>query len=351
MTIFLTSVTAVVLISAFCSLSEASIYAVRRPYIRSLAETGSGAGRVLEGFKENMERPIAAVLVVNTAANTAGAAVAGAQASALFGPEALLWFSAAFTLTVLMVSEIFPKILGVVYNRQIARTVALPWNLAITALYPLIWVIEHMSRWVKPAGQVFAAPEEEVVQLAQISASEGSISAHEAEMVHNALRLNDLTAQDVMTPRTVVFRLPASMSVGEVKEHVDEWRYSRIPLFDPEDPDRWVGLVRSSDVLVAMAEGRLDEPLERLSSELRLVTPGTRGHVLLQQFITGRSHLFAVLDEFGGIAGVVTLEDVIESLIGLEIVDEVDEAADLREVARRRAQPVDGDRSEGEDPA
>jgi Mg2+/Co2+ transporter CorB len=106
-----------------------------------------------------VERPIAAILVVNTAANTAGAAVAGAMAASLFGPRALLWFSIAFTLTVLMASEIFPKILGVVHNRPIAHAVAVPWSLAITLLYPLIWVIEHMAKWLKPSGQVFSAPE------------------------------------------------------------------------------------------------------------------------------------------------------------------------------------------------
>lgn len=336
MTVFIVSVVAVVLVSAFCSLSESSIYAVRRPFIRSVAETGSVAAATLEDFKDNMERPIAAILIVNTAANTAGAAVAGAQASALFGQEALIWFSVLFTLTVLMVSEIFPKILGVLYNRPIALAVALPWTMGIRGLYPLIWVIEHFSRWLKPSGEVFAAPEEEVVQLAQISADEGSISTHEAEMVRNALRLNDLTAREMMTPRPVVFRLPSTMTLSEVQNHVDDWVHSRIPIYDPSDNDRWTGVVRSSDVLANLAAGRLDMTVGELARTLHVVHDTTQGHVLLQRFIQDRSHLFAVVDEFGGMAGVVTLEDVVESLIGRQIVDEVDMEADLRALARRR---------------
>jgi CBS domain containing-hemolysin-like protein len=336
MTIFVVSVVTVIVVSAVCSLSEASLYAVRRPFIRTLTESGSAAGPVLEGFKDNMERPITAIIIVNTAANTAGAAIAGAQATALFGGNVFIWFSAFFTLGVLLFSEIFPKILGVVYARPIARAVALPWKAAIAVLSPLVWLVGTVSHLLKPSGKVFAAPEEEVMQLAQISAEEGSISGHEAEMVRNVLALNDLLARDVMTPRTVVLRLPSTLTLAEANEQVEVWTHSRIPLFDPDDPDRWTGLVRAADILSGLADGRRNEPLSAIARPLPLVADTTPGHLLLNRFIAERTHLFGVLDEFGGMAGVVSLEDVVESLIGQEIVDEVDQAADMREVARRR---------------
>jgi CBS domain containing-hemolysin-like protein len=336
MAIFATTVAFVVLISAFCSISEASVYAVRRPFIRGLVDQGSVAGSALERFKDNMERPIAAILVINTAANTAGAALAGAQASALFGSQALAWFSALFTLAVLFLSEIIPKILGVVYNRGVARAVAIPWSAAITLLTPLIWVVDHISALIKPAGKVFAAPEEEVMQLAQISAAEGSISEDEAAMVRNVLALDTVDAHSIMTPRTVVSRLPSNMTVGEASEHVAESLHSRIPIYDPDDQERWTGLVRTADVLASLVAGHVDITLATLGRPLPIVSDSVPCSGLLQRFIDERTHLFGVADEFGGMAGVVSLEDVVEAIVGREIVDEVDQDPDLREVARRR---------------
>ncbi len=337
MTLLLVSVALVLLVSAFCSLSEASLYAVRRPYVRQLVERGSRAGAALDDFKRNMERPITAILVVNTIANTAGAAVAGAQAGRLWGSEGFIWFSVAFTLGVLFFSEIVPKILGVAYSRPIAKTVAIPWRMMIALLAPMMVVVVRFSKVLRPNEPALAAPEEEVVQLVQMSAEEGSILGIEAHLVRNALGLDKVTARDIMTPRTVVYRLPHDMKLRELAPAIGDWHYSRIPVFDPEDTERWTGLVRAQDVLRALAEDRFDTSLHELAGPIRFV-PGTlRGHELLERFLKERSQLFAVVDDFGGVAGVTSLEDVLESLIGAEIIDEVDEAADLQEMARTAA--------------
>jgi len=291
---------------------------------------------VLDDFKDNMERPISAILIVNTTANTAGASIAGAMAADLFGGSALVWFSVFFTFSVLIFSEIIPKIVGVVYVRPIARAVALPWNFTVRLLYPVIWVIEHVSTWIKPNQQVFSAPEEEVVQLARISADEGSISAQEAALVTNALALNEVTARDVMTPRTVVYRLPETLTLREIAGRVEGWQFSRIPIHDPEDSEQWTGVVRASDVLINLARDRFDVTLAELGRPLHFVPGAMEGHTLLNQFLAKRTHLFGVVDEFGGMAGVVTLEDVVEELIGHEIIDEVDRVVDLQEAARGR---------------
>lgn len=336
MTLFLISVTTVIVVSCFCSLSEASIYAVRRPFIRGLVESGSYAGRVLDGFKQNMERPIAAILIVNTAANTAGAAVAGAQARALFGADVLLWFTVLFTLSVLFVSEIIPKIVGVVYSRPVARSVAIPWYGAVKVLTPVVWAVEFVSNWLKPNEPVMAAPEDEVAQFARLSAEEGSILDIEANLVHNVLRLNEVSAEDIMTPRPVVFRLPENMALSEVAERVEEWHYSRIPIYAAGDAERWTGWVRTQDILSCLADDLFDMTLDDLSRPIEFVTQRTPGHELLAKLIERRTHLVGVVDDFGGVAGVVTLEDVLESLIGAEIVDEFDATVDLQELARER---------------
>ena len=183
MTLFVISVAGVLIVSAICSLSEAALYAVRMPYVRSLAEAGSLPGKLLTQFKENMERPISAILILNTAANTAGAAIAGAQAGTLFGDAALIWFSASFTLAVLLLSEILPKVLGVIYCKQVAPLVAVPLNVVIMGLYPMIWTVHALSHYLKPKQRVYSAPEEEVSQMAMLSAEEGSILPMEAELV------------------------------------------------------------------------------------------------------------------------------------------------------------------------
>ena len=175
MTLLVLSVAIVLVVSAICSLSEAALYAVRMPYVRQLEQSGSMAGRTLGGFKQNMEQPISAILIINTAANTAGAAIAGAQAMHLFGPHSLWWFSAAFTLAVLFMSEIMPKVVGVVHNRAVSRTISVPLNVIIVILYPFLFVIQHVSRLLRPKGDDRAAPEDELHHMADISAEEGSI--------------------------------------------------------------------------------------------------------------------------------------------------------------------------------
>lgn len=338
MTMFVISIAIVLAMSAFCSMSETAIYTVRRPYVMSLASTGSAAGKVLAEFKENMERPISAVLILNTAANTAGSALAGHQVESLFGESAIIWFTLAFTLAVLVVGEIVPKLLGVLYCQGIATAIAIPWKIIVGLLSPMIWVVEHMAQFLHPEEPIMTAPEEEVEQLAMMSAKEGSILPLEAQLVQNVLRLNDVKALDILTPRSVVFKLSADKTIGEVREVVKEWKQSRIPLYEGEDAENWVGLVLARDILTCLAQDQFDRTLRSLLRPLYFVPETAKGHDLLAEFLKKRSHLFGVLDEYGGIEGVVSLEDVLESLIGQEIVDEFDTAADLQEHARTRHQ-------------
>jgi CBS domain containing-hemolysin-like protein len=335
MTLFLASVVAVLVISALCSVSEAALYAVRRPYVRQISEMGDRAGTMLLSFKDNMERPISAILIVNTIANTAGAAVAGAQALHVFGESAIFWFPLAFTACVLFFSEIFPKVIGVAYNRPVARAVALPWGFGIALLYPVIWIIERLSRMIKPE-RVLSAPEEEVQQMAMISAEEGSISAYEAQLVSNVLRLDRVTTREIMTPRPVVVKLASDMTLREVSEKIKEFTHSRLPVYDADDPETWKGFVLSRDILSGLAQDQFESQVESLCLPIYFVSEKTPGHVLLKAFLKRRTHLFGVVDEYGDITGIVTLEDVIESVLGEEIVDEADLAVDMQEVAQRR---------------
>lgn len=335
MLLFVVSIAVVLTVSAFCSLSEAGLYSVRLPHIRKLVDGGSRAGRLLLKFKEDIQQPIAAILILNTVANTAGATVAGAQARELFGAHVLAGFTTLFTLGVLFFSEIVPKVVGVTFNRLVAPAVAVPLQLVVTLLYPLIWITEGITRSIRRQPQP-VAPEEEVQQFATISAEEGSILPLEAELVHNVLRLNEVRARDILTPRTVVFKLAANRTVGDVRDLVAGVPFARIPVHEEEDPDSWTGVVLLRDILRGIAQDRFSTTIGELAKPLHFVPEGMQGHSLLSTFLVQRAHLFGVVDEFGSVLGVVTLEDVLEALLGREIVDETDTTVDLQEAARRR---------------
>ena len=326
----LLTVTVVIAVWALCSLAEASLYAVRMPFIRTLEQSGSDAGRVLTNLKQNIERPISAILIVNTAVAAAGASIAGGQASAKFGAENLWLFSFVFTVMALFISEILPKIVGVAYNRSVAPRLARPLELLITVLYPIIWLIEQASATVTRRAPVAVAPEEEVQGMADLSAEEGSIMPYEAKLVRHVLDLDKVTAKQIMTPLAVVTRLPDHLRLGELDRSSTDWKFSRVPIFDASNPSLWTGYVLSRDVLGAIARDEFELRLRRLAKPLYFVGEGAQGHRLLSAFLKLRTHMFGVVSPEGEVQGIVTLEDVLESLIGAEIVDELDIVVDMR---------------------
>ncbi len=167
---------------------------------------------------------------------------------------------------------------------------------------------------------------------------------YEAELVHNVLQLDQVMTRDIMTPRPVVTKLPANLTLKEAVEQLDEWAFSRIPIYTPDDPDVWTGFILSREVLSEVAQDRFDQTLDSMQKPLFFVSEKTQGHVLLKSFLRRQTHMFGVTDEFGDITGIVTLEDVLESLIGEEIVDELDTSVDMQELARLRKREQFADR-------
>lgn len=336
MAVLVLSVTLVLFIWGVCSFTEAALYAVSMPFVRQLRRTNPDAGKLLTDFKENIERPISAVLIVNTTVAAAGSAIVGAQASVVLGDSTLWLFSLFLTFSALVFSEIIPKILGVAYTRKVSPMLAQPLRVTIVLLFPLIWMIEQIARWVKPQSPIAAAPEGEVKELAKISAEEGSIMPYEADLVRHVLNLDKVSARDIMTPITAVQRVADNLSVGEVAEQAPHWRFSRIPLFDTDDPGIWTGYVMTRSVLAAQAEDHFETKLKDLATPLFFVSAGTAGHRLLEAFLLRRTHLFGVTEPDGSVVGIVTLEDVLESVIGAEIIDESDIVADVQHLTRLR---------------
>ncbi|MCY3738271.1 MAG: hemolysin family protein [Gemmatimonadaceae bacterium] len=328
--------------SAMCSLFEAVLYSVPVGHVEAMAESGQRTGRILRSLRERVDRPISAILSLNTIANTAGAAWAGAAFVVVFDDERLWLFSAAFTLAILLFSEVIPKTAGVVYCRGLAGPVARPLLAMVWVFRPLIWLTGQVTRLIARDQGFPGVSEEELLVMARLGRKEGAIDADEAAAIENILGLKEKTVRDIMTPRTVVFSLAVSSTLGQVRDSAQSLNHTRVPVYD-SDADDVVGTVHRQDLLAAMAEGEWDRALEELMRPVDFVADALTADRLLRRLLESRQHLVMVIDEFGSLAGLVTLEDVLEEILGTEIVDEFDPAEDMRELAHRRRSQSLGD--------
>ena len=327
-------------ISALCSLFEAVLYSVPVGHIEALAESGRTSGRILKALRDRVDRPIAAILSLNTIANTAGAAIAGAAAVKVFGDDRLVWFSVFFTLAILVLSEVIPKTLGVVYARPLASPVARPLLALVWIFRPIIWFTSQLTALMTRGSAQPDVSVEEITVLAKLGLQAGTLDAGKGAVIENILSLDERDVRDIMTPRTVMSSLSASLTLGELKDShklTGVFDHSRVPVFDM-DADDVVGMVLRRDVLTAMAEDKFDRRLEEFMRPVDFIAETLSVNRLLRRLLETGQHLVLVIDEYGGLAGLVTLEDVLEEILGIEIVDEFDPAVDMRELAHRRRQ-------------
>ncbi|MBS3779665.1 MAG: HlyC/CorC family transporter [Desulfovermiculus sp.] len=337
----LTLIVAVVMalgISFLCSLTEAVLYSVNWSYIETLRQSGSKAGQRLFKLREDVDQPITAILTVNTVANTAGASVAGASAVAVFGQDSLLYFSIIFTILVLLISEIIPKTIGVMFNRGIAVFLASPLYVLVVILKPVIKAISLLVSFIHRKKQSPEHSEEDLLALASLTRRSGVLKRFEELSIQNILALDTKTVRQVMTPRTVVFSMPSHYSVSTAWDSQHLWPHSRVPIYDNDDPEDIVGIVYRREVLQALAQDQHEQKLSKLMKPVHFVLETMTLDRVLVTFLESRQHLAVVLDEYGGVAGVITLEDILEEILGNEIMDETDQVADMRELARRKRQ-------------
>lgn len=334
------SVVFAVVVSAFCSMSEAALYAVPWSQIERLRKKGKPSGQLLFQLRSNVEKPITAILTMNTVANTAGAAVAGAFAVNVFGAEHLWIFTAGFTVLILALGEVIPKTIGVAYCRTMAPALSAPIQIMVRALGPIIWVGGRLARLVRPRRNEPLSSEEDLRAVVSLTRREGVIQPIEEIFIKNVLSLDHKTVSDIMTPRVVVFSLPADMTVEQAKKSKAVWPHSRIPVYADDDPENIVGIVYRRQVLEALANDQDEVRVGDLMKPVRFVPETMTLDRALLTFLESRMHLFVVLDEYGGICGVVTLEDVLEEILGKEIVDETDQVADMRELAMTKKSQI-----------
>ncbi len=326
------------LASFLCSLFEAALYSLTPAQIEVLRARGDPNAERLDQLRTQVEEPIAAILTINTIAHTIGAAVCGALVGARYGSAAVGMFAAAFTVLVLALTEIVPKSLGVRYAEALGPRIALPLRLMIVLVWPIVWVVKRASRRVAGGPAVVGPSEEEVLAVSRLAARSGRVRHEEHKWVRNALRLDAVTARELHTPRPVVETIAADTPVSEILDRPHRWIHSRLPVTEqPDNKDNVIGcLYRREAIDAALNDPDGTTTARDLMRPLYFIPASMPAHRLLQQFLEQREHIAGILNQYGLFEGVVTLEDVLECLLGAEIVDEHDQAADLREVARRR---------------
>ena len=320
--------------SFLCSVAEAVLLSITPSYIAGLQDSHPKRAALLKELKqERLDQSLAAILTLNTIAHTVGAIGSGSKASAVFGSAWFGVFSAVMTLLILFLSEIVPKTLGAVYWRALSGLVARFVRMLIALMYPLIKVSELLTRLVSRGAHVHVFSREEFVAMAGVGEESGHLKATESRVIRNLFRMVSLSARDVMTPRTVVVGLPLGTSVADALERIARHPFSRLPVFD-QDLDKATGFVMRDDLLLAAARDDDRTPVESLQRELMRVPAEMSLETLLETLLAQRQQMALVVGEWGGTEGLVTLEDVVETLLGIEIVDETDRVADMQALAR-----------------
>jgi CBS domain containing-hemolysin-like protein len=323
--------------SFLCSILEAVLLSVSVSHIEVLIGKGDRAGLLMEKHKSNIERPISAILTLNTIAHTVGAAGAGAQAAAIYGSQFIGIISAILTLLILFFSEIIPKTLGAVYWKQLTSFAAYAIEAMVYGLFPIVWLSEKMTRSLRPEHANPTVTRLDMEAMGRVSEKEGALLEQENRVLRNLLRLQEIQVSTIMTPRTVVMALQQDQKVGDVLESLVSFPYSRIPIYESDLDDSSMYVLRS-DLFKAAARGDKEVLLKQLGRDLYAIPESKPVAKVLEDFIARKEHIFLLFDEHGGTEGVVTLEDVLESLLGIEITDETDLVADLRELALERYQ-------------
>ena len=350
MTLLITYVAVALGFSFLCSVLEAVLLSVTPSYVARLEEEKPRLGQRLAALKRDVDRPLAAILSLNTIANTFGAAGAGAEATRVFGSE---WFgvaSAILTFSILVCSEIIPKTLGAIYWRRLAPLAATVLPALMFLLSPLVIMSEVITRLLKRNHKRTGVSKEEIAALARLGQQQGILDESESRILANLFRFSNLKAKDVMTPRTVLFSIPSTTKVrklvpsGSLRESgIDDTAqkstmvFSRIPVYG-ESPDDVLGYVLKDEIFLRAARDELELPVSRIMRKIQSVPDTLPLPKLFEALVESREHIALVTNEYGGIAGIVTMEDVIETLLGLEIVDEADDAVDMREMARAKWQ-------------
>lgn len=320
-------------ISFLCSLLEAVFLSVNEPYIEYLIHEDRKEGKLFRELKENTDRSLAAILSLNTIAHTLGAAGVGAEVLRLFGSAYVAIASVILTLLILVFSEIIPKSIGAANWKRFTPFTGKTIKFLIWILMPLVWLLDKVSHLFRSKEPDTTLTRGEMLAATNMGERQGTLEDDEARIIRNLLKLDKIKAAEVMTPRTVMFTFRKDQTVGEVLKEHTIIRFSRIPITD-KGHDSIIGIVLRTDLMQYYTNNKIDVTMEELLLPVKSVLPEDSIGKLLDDFINQKEHIFLVVNEFGVTEGLITLEDAIETLLGVEIVDEDDSAEDMRQLAR-----------------
>ena len=322
--------------SFLCSVAEAVLLSVTPSYIAGMRQEKPGFAARLKRLKQdNVDQSLAAILTLNTIAHTVGAIGSGAKATIVFGDAWFGLFSAVMTLMILFLSEIIPKTLGAVFWRKLTWLTVIFISTLITALYPLIWISERLTRLIARRKDIHVFSRNEFAAMAKIGEEAGGIRKRESRIIHNLLRFESIKAKDIMTPRTVLVGLQQDLTVSEAMDLELISAFSRILLFG-KSIDDITGFILKTDMLISKTQDRKEIKLATFKRNIMSVISEMPLSDLLEFFLDHRQQIALVVDEYGGTKGIVTMEDVVETLLGMEILDEMDKVEDMQALARRQ---------------
>jgi len=321
-------------VSFLCSILEAVLLSVSQSYIAVLEKRDQKAGALLRSMKEDIDKPLSSILSLNTIAHTVGAAGVGAQAQVVFGSGYVGITSAILTLMILFFSEIIPKTLGATHWRTLAPVSSRILKAMIWILYPFVVLSQMITRLLGDKNHITFS-REELSAMADRGVEEGIFEKEESDILKNLVRLKSLRIKDIMTPRIVVVGFNEEKTVEDILDKVEELRFSRLPLYGNSEDDI-TGYILKNDLLISLARGNEKKKLKELKRDILILPENLSLQDFFERLIEKQEHIAVAVDEYGGFSGVVTMEDLVETLLGMEIVDEVDAIDDMQQMARRK---------------
>ncbi|MEX0846065.1 MAG: CNNM domain-containing protein [Balneolaceae bacterium] len=322
-------------VSFLCSILEAVLLSISPSYVAVSQKNDPATGTLLKELKEDIDRPLSAILSLNTIAHTVGAAGVGAQAQVVFGNAYVSITSALLTLAILIFSEIIPKTLGATYWKKLAGFSARAIKLLIIVTYPLVLLSQWITKWLSSEETQPAMSREEFSAMAELGFEEGIFEEGESNIFKNLIRFRSLKVKDIMTPRIVVVKFQQDLSISEILEQREELRVSRMPVFGDSEEDI-TGYILKNDLYYNLSKGNGDKKLKEIKREVLILPETISLKILFERLLEKQEHIAVVVDEYGGFSGVVTMEDVVETLFGMEIVDEIDAIEDMQKLARQK---------------